>query len=175
MSTTFSTPTVAQGASEASGGASATADAVRNEAGGVAKAAGEHARSFVGTATDELREQGRVQTDRLADTLESVAEELHQMAARADADTPVTRTVRSIGDAAEQFCDHLRRGGPDALLSDAARFGRQRPGSFLAISMTAGFLAGRLARSTDNDAMSQAAREARRGEGPSATAPEVAR
>jgi hypothetical protein len=136
----------------------AAVGAAKEEIVSVVGSAADHARSFLGTAGEELQEQGRGQTQRLSGALKEVADELGRMAEQSDQSTPVVRTVRTLSEAADQFACRLDDGGPEGLMSDVSRFARRRPGTFLAVSVVAGFAAGRLVRSVDNDAVQQAVR-----------------
>jgi len=56
-------------------------------------------------------------------------------------------------------------GGIDQSLADVKRFARRRPGMFLAGAMGAGFLMGRLLRSTDMHSVMDAAKHANNQDG----------
>lgn len=153
---TEQTGTAQQSVQAAKEHAGAAAGAAKEEIASVVGSAADHARSFLGTAGEELQEQGRGQTQRLSGALQEVADELGRMAEQSDQATPVVRTVRTLSDAAGQFARRLEDGGPEGLMSDVSRFARRRPGTFLAVSVVAGFAAGRLVRSVDNDTVKQA-------------------
>jgi hypothetical protein len=69
----------------------------------------------------------------------------------------LTDIVQSVGQHAVDFADRLDAGGVQGLADDVARFGRRHPWAFLGLSLGAGFVVGRLARTTAevaNDARS---------------------
>jgi len=135
--------------------AGAAVDAAKQEAAQVAASAKEHARSVVESAGEELRTKGREQTDRLSSSLGSASEELRRMAEASDGDTAITGVVRSLADGAQRASRRLDEGGPEGVLDDLRRMGRQHPMRFLAVAAAAGFAAARLVRSTDTQAITQ--------------------
>lgn len=144
--------------------AGATAGAARQEAAEVARSAKDHARSVLDSTTDELRTQGRQQTDRLAATLGSTSEELRRMAEATDRDSALAGMVRSLADSAQRAAKRLDEGGPEGVLDELRRMGRQHPMRFLAVAAAGGFLAARLVRSTDTQAVKQAVSGGQSGE-----------
>jgi hypothetical protein len=143
----------AQAVKEHAGTAAATA---KDEAVSVVHSATDHARSLLGSAGDEFREQGRSQAERLGEMLGQAAKEFGRMAQECDTTTPAGRTVKTLADATGQLAHRLDQGGPEGMMSDVSRFARRRPGTFLALSAAAGFAVGRLARSTDTQAIKDA-------------------
>jgi hypothetical protein len=137
----------------------AAAASAKQEAANVVHAATEHAKSIMGSAGDELRQQGSTQAERLAEFLDSAAGDLGRMADQADASSPSGRLVRSMADASGQMSQRLGERGPDGLVEDLSQFARRRPGLFLMASAAAGFAIGRLARSTDTQAVKQAVQQ----------------
>lgn len=135
--------------------AGAAVDAAKQEAAQVAASAKEHARSVVESTTEELRTKGREQTDRLSSSLGSASEELRRMADASDGDTAITGVVRSLADGAQRASRRLDEGGPEGVLDDLRRMGREHPMRFLAVAAAAGFAAARLVRSTDTQAIKE--------------------
>jgi hypothetical protein len=56
--------------------------------------------------------------------------------------------VSRVADGGRQMADHLAKHGPDGVLAEVQDFARRRPGAFLAVAVTSGFVVGRLARGT---------------------------
>ena len=161
-STTMPTEEASMGSSEGTASraagaaqehAGAAVDAAKQEAANVATSAKEHARSVMESTGEELRTKGREQTDRLSSSLGSASEELRRMAEAGDGDSTITGVVRSLADGAQRASRRLDEGGPDGLLDDLRRMGRQHPMRFLALAAGAGFAAARLVRSTDTQAI----------------------
>ena len=56
--------------------------------------------------------------------------------------------AKAMGQHASDFVDRLDTRGVQGVADDLSRFGRQHPWAFLGLSIGAGFLVGRLARTT---------------------------
>lgn len=136
--------------------AGAAAESAKQEAGEMIRSAKDHARSVLDSTTEEMRTQGRQQTDRLSSSLSSTSDELRKMADASDSSSTLTGLVRSLADSAQRAARRLDEGGPDAVLEEARRMGREHPARFLAVAAAGGFFAARLVRSTDTDAVKQA-------------------
>jgi len=129
------------------------------EAKAVARDAADHARSLLGETRDQLRSQASEQTERLSGTLRDVAEQLRAMVeGRAVAPGMVSDLASQFASTASRTASRLDDGGIDAALGDAKRFARNRPGTFLAVAVVAGFAAGRLLKAADTHALAQAAK-----------------
>ena len=155
------------GQSEASGkveaARSAAADAsdtarqvvgdVKHEAGKQARAVGtevtDQARQLVDTTRAELKDQAAARTERLAGGLRTLSD---QVRALADGRPSEAGQLRDLaGEAQERlqgFARRLDEGGIDGLLSDIGQFARRRPLVFLAGCAGAGFVIGRVVRTT---------------------------
>lgn len=153
-------PSAGSKASEAAGAvqehAGATMDSAKQEAGEVLRSAKEHARSVLDSTTDELRTQGRQQTDRMSSQLHSASDELRRMADASDRSSSLGGVVRSLSDSAQRAARRLDEGGPEGVLDDVRRMGREHPVRFLLMAAAGGFAAARLVRSTDTTAVKQA-------------------
>src|SRR5690606_7846132 len=90
-------------------------------------------------------------TDRLASSLDTASGELRKMADAADGSSPAGGIVSSLADSAQQFSRRLDEGGPEGLMDDVRRMGREHPVRFLAMAAAAGFAAARLVKSTDTE------------------------
>ena len=161
-STTMPTEETATGSSEGTAAraagvaqehAGAAVDAAKQEAAQVAASAKEHARSVVESTGKELRTKGREQTDRLSSSLGNASQELRRMADASEGDSTIGGVVRSLADGAQRAARRLDEGGPEGLLDDLRRMGREHPMRFLAIAAGAGFAAARVVRSTDTEAI----------------------
>jgi len=60
----------------------------------------------------------------------------------------LTDLARSVGNQASVLADRLDTRGVQGLADDVSRFGRRHPWAFLGLSLGAGFLAGRVVRTT---------------------------
>lgn len=136
--------------------AGATVGAAKQEVGEIARSAKDHARSMLDRTTDEMRTQGRQQTDRLATTLDQASDELRRMADASDESSTLGGLVRSLSDSAHRAATRLEHGGPDVVLDDLRRMGREHPVRFLAIAAAGGFAVARALRSSDTVAMKRA-------------------
>lgn len=155
---------VSEGMSSVQEHAGATVGAAKEQAQEVVGSAIEHAQSFVHSATDEVRDQGRQQTERLSGSLHEISEQLDQMASAADGSSPATTVVRSLAEVTESVSKRLEQGGPEGLMSDVSRFARRRPGTFLALSAASGFVLARLVRNVDTSSLKAAVSDGARTE-----------
>ena len=67
---------------------------------------------------------------------------------RPDEAGSVTGIAQAVGHHAADFADRLESDGLQGLVDDVSRFGRHHPWAFLGLSLGAGLLVGRLARTT---------------------------
>jgi vacuolar-type H+-ATPase subunit H len=148
---------VADKAQNAKHAAQETASTAADETRHVAGVAGEEARKVAGEAKDQARhlwdealgqvdEQSRAQRDRLVGTLDSFSSDLVQMAEQSTTPGLAADVARQVAERARALGDHLDGRAPADLLDDVRSFARRRPGVFLLGALTAGVLAGRLAR-----------------------------
>jgi len=129
------------------------------EARAVARDAADHARALVDETRDRLRGQASEQTERLSGTLRDVAEQLRSMVeGRGAAPGVVSDLASQLASTVSRTASRLEDGGVDTALDDAKRFARNRPGTFLAVAVGAGFVAGRLFKASDTQALAQAAK-----------------
>jgi hypothetical protein len=165
-----------------SGGASATSrkDAVKDEAGEVARTAKDSAQNVAETAKTEaanvaaevkantkdllarartdLTHQAGAQQQKVADGLRSVSNELHAMARASDHPGVASDLVRQAAERSSSVASWLDARDPGSLLDEVKTFARQRPGTFLLLAAGAGVLAGRLSRSLSAGAPESTAR-----------------
>ena len=145
-------------AASVAGGAT---DAAKNVAGvakeqvvQVASEAKKQVKDLVGQARTELTEQAGVQQQRVASGLKSVGDQLRAMAEGSTEQGPATDIAHQAADKVHQIAEFFENRDPGSVLDEVRSFARKQPGAFLAISLGAGILAGRLARGlaadTDN-------------------------
>lgn len=118
----------------------------KDHASDVAGEASTRARDVAGELRDQLQEQARTQTQRLAGTVRQLADDLGDMGESGRTDSPVTGAVRQMADRGRRLAGGLESRGPEGLVSDLQDFARRRPGAFLAGAALAGFAAARLSK-----------------------------
>ncbi|MEU2068037.1 hypothetical protein [Streptomyces anulatus] len=122
------------------------AGTAREQAAGVTGEAAARAQDVLGELRGQLEEQARSQTQRLADNVRRLADELHDMSRDSNGDSSAAGAVKQIADRGHQAASRLEDRGPDGLLHDLQDFARRRPGVFLAGAALAGFATARLAK-----------------------------
>lgn len=136
---------------------SVAADA-RGEAMAVAEEAKAKARDLAGETKQQLRSQAEQQAGRAAEAMRQVSTQLSSMAAAAPDGGLAPDLARQASSTIDQLAGRLDAGGLDSLVADVKRYARNKPGMFLLGAAAAGVLAGRLARSTDTQALAEAAK-----------------
>lgn len=127
------------------------AGTAKDQAANVAAEVKTQARDLLGDTRSQVRGQTGAQTQRLAQTVRSVAEELSGLASgHNDQPGPATDVVAAVADRAKSLASHLEGSSPDQLLEDLRRFARQRTGLFLFAAGAAGFLTARLAKAASS-------------------------
>jgi hypothetical protein len=145
------------------GGAAAVRDQAQEAAGTaaeegkrVASVAGDEAQKVVAETKQQaqdllqearglLSEQASTQRDRLVDVLGSMGDDLDRMGSEAQSGL-AGDLVHKAAEQVRGLSGRIDGREPTDLLEDLRRFARQRPGTFLAGSLVAGLVAGRLAR-----------------------------
>jgi uncharacterized protein YjbJ (UPF0337 family) len=122
------------------------AGTVKEQAGQVTAEAGKQAKQLLSQAQSEVTEQAAATQQRVAEGLHALADELTGMTKNSDQDGPATDLVRQAADKAHQAAGWLADRDPGALLDEVRSFARRKPGTYLAIALGAGVLAGRLTR-----------------------------
>lgn len=122
------------------------AGTVAEQAGEVTAEAGRQAKQLLAQAQSEVTEQAAATQQRVADGLRSLAEELTAMAKNSEQDGMAADLARQTADKAHQAAGWLADRDPGTLLDEVRSFARRKPGTYLAIALGAGVLAGRLTR-----------------------------
>lgn len=127
--------------------AQSVAQTAKTEATNVASEAKANAKDLLHQARHDLTEQAGAQQQKVADGLRSVSDELHAMARASDQPGVATDLVRQAAERSSSVASWLDARDPGSLLDEVKSFARQRPGTFLLLAAGAGVLAGRLSRS----------------------------
>jgi len=140
MTTTTSDSTTGQAKEQAQHVASVASD----EAKSVTSDVRQQARGLVDETRTQVEDQSRQQRDRLVETVRTFGDDLDDMASQrsgmaSDVMREVAQRARSVG-------DRLDGREPAELLDDLRSFARRRPGMFLAGSLVAGVVVGRIVR-----------------------------
>jgi hypothetical protein len=139
--------TAKQAAGSAKQAAQEVTGTVKEQGRQVAGEVGTQARSVVSDVRQSVTGQVRTGHDKLTDGLRRISDDLGSMAG-GDAGSPANRVVQQLGDTGRRAADYLQDRGPEGLLDDVQDFARRKPGTFLLAAAAAGFVIGRLGRST---------------------------
>jgi len=135
-----------EGAGLVSEKAAEAAGTARARAGDVAGEASSRARDVAGELRDQLQGQAQTQTQRLAQNVRRLADDLGDMGRSGKEGSPATNAVRQIADHGRDVAARLENRGPQGLVNDLQDFARRRPGAFLAGAALAGFVTARLGK-----------------------------
>jgi hypothetical protein len=131
------------------------ADDARQEASAVVSEAGTQARNLVDEARTALRHQASDSTTRAAGAIDDLGTRFRALAhGDAEGAGDLRRYADQVGERLGTVADRLGERGVDGVVADVQRFGRRRPGLFLAAAVATGFVAGRLFRGAQADASS---------------------
>jgi hypothetical protein len=122
------------------------ADTVKEQAGQVTAEAKHQAKQLLAQAQSELTDQAAATQQRVSEGLHALADELSGMARNSEQDGVATDLARQAADKARQTAGWLADRDPGSLLDEVRSFARNKPGTYLAIALGAGVLAGRLTR-----------------------------
>ena len=112
----------------------------------VAQETRSQARQVAGKTGDQLTEQAGVQKDALVEGLRSLVGQLSEMTQHVEHDGLASEAAAKVRDAASDAADWLDHRNPGEVVDGVRSFGRNRPGVYLAGSLVAGIVAGRLTR-----------------------------
>ncbi|MFG2749506.1 hypothetical protein [Streptomyces xanthophaeus] len=138
----------------------------KEQAGNVVGEATAQARDLVGELRTQLTGQAETQTQRLAENVRRLSQELRELGENGKPDSTMADVARQLADGGHQMAAHVEKRGPDGLISDLQGFARRRPGVFLAGAALAGFVVARAgkgvsaAASSDTSGTSPADRSA---------------
>jgi len=130
-------------------------DAAKDNAADVIAEARSQGADLLHQTQDEIREQAAVQQQRVAAGLQSVSDELNEMARNSSGGVAadlVARAAVRAGSAASW----LDARDPGALLTELKTYAALRPGTFIASAVVVGAVAGRLTRSLASGAPDEA-------------------
>jgi hypothetical protein len=122
------------------------AGTVKGQAGQVTDEAKTQVKQLLSQAQSELSEQAANTQQRLSAGLHTLADELSGMAKNSDQDGVATDLARQAADRARAAAGWLGDRDPGSLLHEVRSFARRKPGTYLALALGAGVLAGRLTR-----------------------------
>ncbi|MET9469029.1 hypothetical protein ABZY44_30385 [Streptomyces sp. NPDC006544] len=115
----------------------------KEQASKVVGEASAQARDLVGELRTQLTGQAQAQTQRLAENVRRLSQELSELGENGKPDSTMADVARQIADGGHQVAAHIEKRGPDGLVSDLQGFARRRPGVFLAGAALAGFVVAR--------------------------------
>ncbi|MFJ4862355.1 MULTISPECIES: hypothetical protein [unclassified Streptomyces] len=140
----------------------------KEQAANVVGEATAQARDLVGELRTQLTGQAETQTQRLAENVRRLSQELRELGENGKPDSTMADVARQIADGGHQVAAHMEKRGPDGLISDLQGFARRRPGVFLAGAALAGFVVARAGKSVGAAASAETS-----GGSPGASAPAV--
>lgn len=134
-------------AQDAKGAAQDLAQTAQHEAGEVKDAAVQQVKSLAGTVQEQVTDQVGTQHERLATQARSVTDDLHRVLSGQQPESDMVRqAVTAVADRAESLTQRLETSQPQDLLRDVRGFAARKPGTFLAVALGLGVVAGRLTR-----------------------------
>jgi hypothetical protein len=125
----------------------------------------EQARGLLDETKNQVQDQSRTQRDRLVETLRTFSDDLDGMAEQRGG--MASDAAREVANRARSFSQQLDGREPAELLDDLRSFARRRPGMFLAGSVIAGVVVGRILRGTRDAAQGNTSTDT--GNSPAAT------
>lgn len=114
------------------------------------------ARDLLSEARGQVRKQTSSQQHKAAGQLHSLADEIHEMAAKGSQSGMATEVARQVSERIHGAASWLEHREPGDLFDEVRNFARRRPGAFLAGAVVAGVVAGRLTRGAAATARSSA-------------------
>jgi len=145
-STSTTSGTAQQAKESAKQTASEVAGTAKEQGQRVASEVSHQARSVVSDVRQSVTGQVRTGHSKLAEGLRSFSDEIGGMAG--DSSSPANRVVQQLSHTGRRAADYLEDRGPEGLLDDVQNFARRKPGTFLFAMAAAGFVIGRLGKST---------------------------
>ncbi|MFD3543945.1 hypothetical protein ACFWUQ_31200 [Streptomyces sp. NPDC058662] len=159
------TTAVAHTVQDKAGESASLVGAKAADVGGTAKEQAAHvvgeataqARDLMGELRSQLTGQAESQTQRLAENVRRLSQELRELGENGKPDSTMADMARQIADGGQQMAAHVEKRGPEGLVSDLQSFARRRPGVFLAGAALAGFVVARAGKSVSAAASSETA------------------
>ena len=148
----------ADAASTAKEQLSSIATTSRDDLKDVANTTKQHVGDAVAQTRDQLRSQAEEQFGQVAGTVRDIARQFTNMAQSQPGGGAGVEVVGDVGASLERFADRADQNGLDGALRDMKGFARRRPVAFLAASLGAGMLAGRVLRTSDTHALIESAK-----------------
>lgn len=134
-------------AQDAKGAAQDLAQTAQSEVAEVKDAAVEQAKSFAGTMQEQLGSQAGTQQERLALQARSITDDLHRVLTGEQPQSDMVRQAfTTVADRAESLTQRLETTEPADLVREVRGFAARKPGTFLAMALGVGLVAGRLTR-----------------------------
>lgn len=149
---------------DATAQAGRVAEQAKGQARDVAQHAKHEARGLLNQAQGELSSQAGTQQQRLAGLLRELSEELRGILDPHNTDYRqgmVTDVAHQASSRLATATSWLENREPADVLHEVSRFGRRRPGTFLALAAVAGLVVGRLSRGMADDARDDSGRRDR--------------
>jgi ElaB/YqjD/DUF883 family membrane-anchored ribosome-binding protein len=125
--------------------ASDAASTAKDQASEVVSEVKTQTRNVLADARERVGGEMRSQNDRLSEQIRRFADELDEMR-RDRGDSPAGNVVGEVANGGRRLADYLSEHGPDGVMHEVQDFARRRPGTFLAVAATAGFVVGRLGK-----------------------------
>lgn len=123
------------------------AGTAKEQAGQVAEEAVNQARQLVDQARSEASAQADSATQKLSETLRSLAGEVRDLSqGRSDGSGTVAGLAEQLAGSGERLADHLSQQGPGGLVQELRGFAARRPGTFLLGALAAGVATGRMVK-----------------------------
>ena len=122
------------------------AGTVKEQAGQVTEEAKHQAKQLLSQAQSELTDQAASTQQRVSEGLHALADELTGMARNSEQDGVATDLARQAAERARTAAGWLADRDPGSLLNEVRSFARRKPGTYLALALGAGVVAGRLTR-----------------------------
>lgn len=140
-----------QVAEHATQAASTVARTAREQGGQVGDEVRRQTRTVMREVQTQVSEQADTQQRRLAGGLHDIADQLQAMAGNAQQHGMLTDLVHETGERAHRVAEWLDSRDSAGLLDSVRSYARQHPGTFLAVALGSGLIAGRLARNLAAD------------------------
>jgi hypothetical protein len=129
-----------------SSGLSGVASTATEQGGEVVRETGRQARQLMETTREELTAQAAQQQSRIAGGLASLSDELRAMASSTDQPGMASDLAEQAADRLSSAGSWLERREPGQVVDEVRRFAAEKPGTFLAIAVGIGLIAGRATR-----------------------------